>query len=147
MLFTILISSFCIFMFFKVMKVHLVQKECGITPIYGFMEILIGAFCIWYGMKYQPYKADINVVDALFIIPMIIKSCAENADRNTGKFIILCGIIIIIFGIIIMISAVVLNMIPHLTKHIIKNRKSVNAALKRTSCYDRSESSGKTHEK
>ena len=46
----------------------------------------------------------------------------------------------------IMISAVVLNMIPHLTKHIIKNRKSVNAALKRTSCYDRSESSGKTHE-
>jgi hypothetical protein len=104
------------------MKVHLVQKECGIMPIYGFMEILIGALCIWYGMNYQPYKADVNALDAIFIIPMIIKCATEDADRNTGQFVIHCGIFMIILGIIIMITAVVLSMLPYLSKHRIKNR-------------------------
>ena len=133
MLFTVMIGTIGIAMFIMVMKEHLVRKECGIMPIYSFIEILIGAFCIWYGMNYQPYKADYNVLDVILIIPLIAKAGAEEADKGTGQFIIRCGIFMIILGIIIIITAIVLGMLPHFKTHRIpKQRRMENQICTRT---------------
>ena len=129
MLFTILVCAIGFIVFFIVMKMHLVQKECGIMPIYGFIEILIGAFCIWYGMNYQPYKADYNVLDVILIFPLLAKAGAEEADKGTGPFIIRCGIILLILGIIIMVTAVVLNMIPYFDSRKIKKHRRLEPPI------------------
>jgi len=123
MLFTVMIGTIGVAVFIMVMKEHLVRKECGIMPIYSFIEILIGAFCIWYGMNYQTYKADYNLLDVIFMIPLIAKASVEEADKGTGQFIIRCGIFMIILGIIIIVTAIVLGMCPHLTTHKIKKQR------------------------